>query len=230
VAPSQRRRRTSQTTPPSATKKATTPTSSSRSSTVRSMGPPRSASRPQLPPVVSAGLRQRSMKAQGVAVGVVGQPAAHDNTTEPIKRTAIIKAIDVLMPVSPSRLPSGLLLQPVPRKAPLGLHLPTGIGPRPATPHQPHQEPHQGPAARTRCGIRPPTAHTSGPLVVMVWAGSIDRERAWQEMVAQIATDVEGRARQPLSPRGAVALTFPCRFALRAIRPGAAPRAVAGAR
>jgi hypothetical protein len=31
--------------------------------------------------------------------------------------------------------------------------------------------------------------------VVMGWADRIDRARAWQEMVPQIATDVEGLAR-----------------------------------
>src|SRR5215813_7709206 len=42
------------------------------------------------PPVVSAGFRQRSMKAQGV--GLVCPAVAHDDSMEPISRTAIIKA------------------------------------------------------------------------------------------------------------------------------------------
>jgi hypothetical protein len=83
----------------------------------------RSASRPQLPPVLSPGLRQRSIKAQGVAVGVVGQPAAHDDTMEPITRAAIIKATDALMPFSPSRLCSWLLLHSPQHEEPIGLHL-----------------------------------------------------------------------------------------------------------
>src|SRR6266511_6307577 len=57
----------------------------------------RSASRPQLPPVVSAGLRQRSIKAQGVAVGVACQLVAQDDTMKPINSAAIIKAMYVLM-------------------------------------------------------------------------------------------------------------------------------------
>jgi hypothetical protein len=36
----------------------------------------------------------------------------HDDTMKPISRVAIIKAIDVLMPFSPSRLRSWLLLWP----------------------------------------------------------------------------------------------------------------------
>jgi hypothetical protein len=52
------------------------------------------------------------MKAQGVAVGVVGQPAAHDDTRAPINSAAIIKATAVLMPLSLSCLCSGLFLHP----------------------------------------------------------------------------------------------------------------------
>src|SRR5919197_309717 len=56
-----------------------------------------SLSRSQLPPVLSVGLRQRSIKAQGVAVGVGGQLVAQDDTPEPSTRAAMIKAMDVLM-------------------------------------------------------------------------------------------------------------------------------------
>src|SRR5919197_1002160 len=81
-----------------------------------------SLSRSQLPPVLSVGLRQRSIKAQGVAVGVGGQLVAQDDTTEPITKAAMIKAMDVLMapplppasaaapPAAPSWATSGLRL------------------------------------------------------------------------------------------------------------------------
>jgi hypothetical protein len=67
--------------------------------------------------------------------------------------------------------------------------------------------------------------------VVIERADGIDRERAWQEMVPQIAMDVEGLGGRaiPLSPRGAVALAYPRGFALSAFRPGAARRAAVGA-
>jgi hypothetical protein len=63
-----------------------------------------------------------------------------------------------------------------------------GIGPRPSAPHPPHQEPHQGPAALTRCGLRPPNGSHGRPLA------------SAQETVPQIATDVEGLA--PDDPLG----------------------------
>src|ERR671934_1642475 len=64
------------------------------------------------PGVVRAGLRQRSTKMQARAVGVGGPPMAHDDTRPPITCAAIIKAIDVLTSLSPSRLRSWLLFQP----------------------------------------------------------------------------------------------------------------------
>jgi hypothetical protein len=43
------------------------------------------------PGLVSAGFRQRSTKTQAGAVGVVGQPVAHDDTRQPSKNAAIIQ-------------------------------------------------------------------------------------------------------------------------------------------
>jgi hypothetical protein len=61
------------------------------------------------PGEVSAGLRQRSTKTQLGAVGVVGQPVAHDDNMQPITSAAIIKdmyiLISLLPPVSPLLAP-----------------------------------------------------------------------------------------------------------------------------
>jgi hypothetical protein len=92
---------------------------SSRSSTVFSGQAP--------PPVVSAGLRQRSTKTQDGAVGVDCRSMAHDETREPINSAAIIKAADVLMPLSPSRPCLWLLPQPPQLEKAIALHLALGI-------------------------------------------------------------------------------------------------------
>src|SRR5919109_3336923 len=62
------------------------------------------------PRVVRARWRQRSMKTHAGAVGVVGQPVAHDDTGEPTTRAAIITTTDVLMPLAHRRQPSWPLL------------------------------------------------------------------------------------------------------------------------
>jgi hypothetical protein len=58
------------------------------------------------PGEVSVGLRQRSTKTQAGAVGVVGQPVAHDDNMQPINSAAIIKGIYSLISLlPPSRAP-----------------------------------------------------------------------------------------------------------------------------
>jgi hypothetical protein len=50
------------------------------------------------PGELSAGFRHRESKTQAGAVGVVCQPAVHDDNMKPNNNAAIPKAIEVLMP------------------------------------------------------------------------------------------------------------------------------------